>query len=116
MNKKRFFIKAIQHAKWLCFCIFFMNLIYTRSVCAENIQDPTRPPGVSGSFLQIQALILAKGKKIILVDNHYYSVGDRVSGMQIVQIHRDFVTLQTKQGLVTVPISLDIKKSSGIKK
>lgn len=100
--------------KCFIFEIVVMILSLSTFVYARGLIDPTRPVGFSGDSPLIQSVIVSPGRRLALINHHYYRIGQQVLGMTIVAIEKDDVTLQSQQGIVKVPVGLEVKKLSQV--
>ncbi|MCP5045136.1 MAG: general secretion pathway protein GspB [bacterium] len=85
----------------------------TSAIAGRELGDPTRPSDVSyneehddkrGSSLPyvLSAILVAKGRRIAVINGQPLQTGDRVAGATVKSILRDKVVLRTKDQDVTL--------------
>ena len=74
---------------------------------AENApRDPTQPPSYSddiateipNSDIKITAIFVGKDRKIVMIGNHSFTIGEKVSGLIITAIDANGITLKNGDG------------------
>lgn len=94
--------------------------LYSASVTAETLVDPTRPPSVveksapgaeptpAGSGLQ--SIFISPQRRVALIDGKEVPVGGRVGEAKLVQIAEDHIVLKDAQGTRSVALLPGIEK------
>jgi len=88
-------------------------LAATTAQGSGKLVDPTRPPNVlpggrgggdSGLPWKLSAILVAKGRRVAVVNGQTVQAGERVDGATIKKIARTGVVLGTPQGDLEVPL------------
>lgn len=83
----------------LCFAFLFLS-----SLSYAKLRDPTAPNCHNPSPTPI-LILSAKNRKIVLIGDRYFKVGDIYMGATIVKITQDAIHLQNKTKKFILPIS-----------
>jgi MSHA biogenesis protein MshK len=90
---------------------------------AQQLRDPTRPPGVGASRagfaeavpsdLVLQTVLVSPERRNAIVNGRLLRVGDSISGMRVIEIRESAVVLRGPGELRTLSLFPLVEKRSG---
>lgn len=102
-------------------------LIAAPVLAGEGLKDPTRPPTATelertetqvhrSSPFELTAILIAKGRRIAVINGQPVQAGDHVSDTKVISILRDKVILRARTGdlaLRLLPRPIKIREATG---
>lgn len=108
MSMQRLFLKA----RWQPgFFFLLLCLVVWHDAAARN--DPTRPSGYaapagvatgSGEALRLESVLIARDRRVAVINGKTCSVGDSINGARLVAIHADGAELVRDGNRVVLPL------------
>jgi len=96
----------------------FLILLLSTAINAEELRDPTRPlwspPSVTADTAKpaeplLTAVLIQPNKRLALIGERYYQVGDNVNGARLLSIEFDHVVLSGRNGTQKLLLTPTIK-------
>ena len=98
------------------FFAFALSAVLASNVCAKagGLDDPTRPPGKraqssagkqKSSHWRLASTLISPERRSAIINGRRVSVGDRVSGARVMEIHPAWVKLKTSKGVIQLSLS-----------
>lgn len=118
---KRLFFKMLIISNMLINGMVMLRTSVAAPLPQHEMRDPTRPPasisyGVAGKSmtaygLKIDAIIIGKDRKIVVIDGQHLQIGDNIMGVEIVDIYPHAIRVKdiTKEFIVNMPYA-DLKE------
>lgn len=90
--------------------LFFLSV--AQVIYGDVLRDPTRPPDAMDdkSGIRVRAVFISPHRKMLLINDRYFTIGDEVAGGKIIDIQSDTIYLQGKSGKFTIPVSQEMKQ------
>lgn len=101
-----------MNRKLITVALFSVSLFFAMS--ASALFDPTQPdtyvkPEVKPvkaknkskkqqAYFRLESILIASDRKIASINGKLYQVGDKVSGLKVMEINADHVVLKSEQG------------------
>jgi hypothetical protein len=88
--------------------IFVLMGLLLSAVAFAELRDPTRPPDnianntVLVTTLQLDAIIIAKDRKIAIINGQSLQIGEKINGNQLINIDPNSVQLENTSGKITL--------------
>jgi hypothetical protein len=91
----------------LVILVILGSLLPLSTIYAEDIfHDPTQPSSYSQTIMTnipngdivISAIIIGKNRKTVIIGNHSFTIGDKISGATIATIDTDSIVIRNDNG------------------